>query len=82
MSAAAAFLSTLSADCTNFANMTQKQKARIGIMCGLLGQYRGLKLGLELIHLEIGAGVAVGICVSLYAAHIKYEYDHPYKNQR
>ena len=40
MSAAAAFLSTLSADCTNFANMTQKQKARIGIMCGILGTYR------------------------------------------
>ena len=82
MSAAAAFLSTLSADCTNFANMTPKQKARIGIMCGMLGQYWGFELDFELKFSEIGAGVAVGICVSLYAAHIKYEYDHPYKNQR
>ena len=48
MSAAAAFLSTLSADCTNFANMTPKQKARIGIMCGMLGQYWGLELDFEL----------------------------------
>ena len=50
MSAAAAFLSTLSADCTNFANMTPKQKARIGIMCGLLGQYRGPELDLEILY--------------------------------
>ena len=28
------------------------------------------------------AGTSIGIAASLFAAHIKYEYDHPYKNQR
>ena len=44
-----------------------KNKARCGIICGIL---------------ELVAGTSIGICASLFAAHIKYEYDHPYKNQR
>ena len=40
-SAMCAFLSILATDCTNFANMTFKQKGRVGVMCGCLELFSG-----------------------------------------
>lgn len=47
--------------------MTIKQKARVGIFVAIL---------------EFFAGVALGICISLYAANIDYDYNHRRKDQR
>jgi len=66
-SAMCAFLSVLATDCTNFANMTVRQKGSVGVACACL---------------ELFSGTAIGICVSLYAANIKFDYDHPHKGQR
>jgi hypothetical protein len=47
--------------------MTLRQKARVGIFCA---------------GLEFFAGAFLGICVSLYAQNIEFDYDHPHKDQR
>ena len=39
----------------------------VGILCGCL---------------QFATGTMLGICVSLYAVNILYEYDHPHKDQR
>ena len=42
----------------------------------------GSSLGVACACLELFSGTAIGICVSLYAANIKFDYDHPHKGQR
>ena len=55
-SALAAFVALLATDCTNFVDMTIKQKAKMGIFVAFL---------------EFFSGIALGICVSLYASNIR-----------
>ena len=55
-SALAAFVALLATDCTNFVDMTIRQKAKMGIFVAFL---------------EFFSGIALGICVSLYASNIR-----------
>ncbi|CBY33094.1 unnamed protein product [Oikopleura dioica] len=66
-SALSAFLGLIEGDCSNWADMSPRGKARVGILCGCL---------------QFATGTMLGICVSLYAVNILYDYDHPHKDQR
>lgn len=63
----AAFLALLATDCTNFVDMSIRLKAKIGIFCAFL---------------EFFAGIFLGICISLYAANINFDYKNRHKDQR